>query len=76
MLLHAIHNSLLLVAAHFQKELTALGWGLDETTDIQSAGLPPSWLIAAAVGTAIGFVLVQFGTRRIPGERPVSTGRF
>ncbi len=71
MLLHAIHNSLLLVAAHFQKELTALGWGLAETTDIQSAGLPPSWLIAAAVGTAIGFVLVQFGTRRIPGERPV-----
>jgi sodium transport system permease protein len=71
MLLHAVHNSLLLAAAHYQKELADLGWGLDQSNDVQSAGLPASWLIAAAIGTAIGFVLVQFGTRSVTGERPV-----
>jgi sodium transport system permease protein len=68
MLLHAVHNSLLLAAAHFQKELADWGLGLEQTDDLQSAGLPASWLIAGAIGTAIGFALVQFGTRRTPGE--------
>jgi sodium transport system permease protein len=68
MLLHAVHNSLLLAAAHFQKELADWGLGLEQTDDLQSAGLPASWLIAGAIGTAIGFALIQFGTRRTPGE--------
>jgi ABC-2 type transport system permease protein/sodium transport system permease protein len=70
MLLHATHNSLLLMAAHYQKELNDWGLGLDQTTDVQSAGLPRSWLLAGAFGTAIGFALIQFGTRRKPGEPP------
>jgi sodium transport system permease protein len=71
MLLHAIHNSLLLVAAHFQKQLIDWGWGLNETTDIQSAGLPTSWLVTATIGTAVGAALILLTTRRIQGERPV-----
>jgi hypothetical protein len=63
MLLHATHNSLLLAAAHYQKELADLGWGLQESNDVQSAGLPTSWLVAAAIGTAIGFALVWFSMR-------------
>jgi sodium transport system permease protein len=74
MLLHATHNSLLLAAAHYQKELNDWGLGLDQTTDVQSAGLPISWLIAGAIGTAIGFALVQLGTRRKPGESPRDGG--
>ena len=63
MLLHATHNSLLLAAAHYQKELADLGWGLQESNDVQSAGLPTSWLVAAAIGTAIGGALVWFSMR-------------
>jgi ABC-2 type transport system permease protein/sodium transport system permease protein len=65
MLLHAIHNSLLLAAAHYQQQLADWGWGLEQTDDIQSAGLPTSWLVAATIGTAIGFALVWFGTRNL-----------
>ena len=32
MLLHAIHNSLLLAAAHYQQQLADWGWGLDSRT--------------------------------------------
>jgi sodium transport system permease protein len=74
MLLHATHNSLLLAVAHYQKELNDWGLGLDQTTDVASAGLPASWLIAGAIGTAIGFALVQLGTRRTPGESPRDGG--
>jgi ABC-2 type transport system permease protein/sodium transport system permease protein len=65
MLLHAIHNSLLLAAAHYQKELADWGWGLEQSNDVQSAGLPTSWLVAGALGTAIGAGLVWFGTRNL-----------
>jgi sodium transport system permease protein len=65
MLLHAIHNSLLLVAAHFQKQLIDWGWGLNETTDIQSAGLPTSWLVTATIGTAVGAALVVLTTSKL-----------
>jgi sodium transport system permease protein len=65
MVLHAMHNSLLLAAAHYQKELAQWGWGLSQSDDVQSASLPPSWLAAAAFGTTIGFALVWFGTRHV-----------
>ena len=65
MLLHAMHNSLLLAAAHYQKELADLGWGLEQSNDVQSAGLPTTWLVAATIGTAIGGALVWFGTRNL-----------
>ena len=50
MLLHACHNGLLLMAAYYQKELAAWGFGLDQTVDVETAGLPASWLIAATIG--------------------------
>jgi ABC-2 type transport system permease protein/sodium transport system permease protein len=78
MLLHAMHNSLLLAAAHYQHELADWGWGLAESPDVQSAGLPTSWLIAATVGTTIGFALVWLGTRksalRTPSESEAPSG--
>jgi ABC-2 type transport system permease protein/sodium transport system permease protein len=64
MLLHASHNSLLLLAAYYQKELAAWGWGLDQSANIETAGLPASWLVAAAIGAAVGFALVALATRR------------
>jgi sodium transport system permease protein len=64
MLLHATHNSLLLTAARYLKELDDRGWGLGQSNSVESSGLPKSWLIAALVGAVIGFALIQFGTRR------------
>ena len=64
MLLHASHNALLLMAAYYQKELAAWGWGLDQSANMETAGLPASWLAAAAIGTAVGLALIAFSTRR------------
>ncbi|HXY33250.1 MAG TPA: ABC transporter permease subunit/CPBP intramembrane protease [Planctomycetaceae bacterium] len=65
MLLHASHNSLILAAAHYQKELAAWGLGLGKATDVRAAALPTSWLIAGAIGTVIGFAVIQLGTRNV-----------
>ena len=64
MLLHACHNSFLLLAAYYQKELAVWGWGLNESVNVETASLPKSWLAAAAIGTAVGLALVAFATRR------------
>jgi len=64
MVLHACHNAFLLLAAYYQKELAAWGWGLDESVNVDAASLPKSWLAAATIGTAFGFALVAFATRR------------
>jgi sodium transport system permease protein len=64
MLLHACHNSFLLLVAYYQKELAARGWGLNESVNVDTASLPASWLAAATIGTAFGLALVAFATRR------------
>jgi len=64
MVLHATYNSVLLLGAHFQKDLAKWGWGLEEKTDVETAGLPMTWLIAATIGTAVGLAIVQLATRR------------
>jgi sodium transport system permease protein len=64
MLLHACHNAFLLLAAYYQKELAAWGWGLNESVNVETASLPNSWLAAATIGTAVGLALVAFATRR------------
>jgi len=69
MLLHASHNALLLLAAYYQKELAELGWGLDQSADLETAGLPASWLVTATIGTAVGFALVMLATRRRADDR-------
>jgi ABC-2 type transport system permease protein/sodium transport system permease protein len=52
-ILHAIHNGLLLLVAYYRDELAARGWGLEERSHIPSA-----WLFLAAIVAGIGIVLV------------------
>ncbi len=64
MLLHATQNGVLLLAARYQKELSGWGWGLKESADMETAGLPASWLVGASIAAAVGLALVQWSTRR------------
>ncbi len=68
MLLHAVHNGLLLMLAYYQPALTARGWGVEEQTH-----LPKTWLAAAAVGTALGAALVAAGQLRRRRAHPAET---
>jgi ABC-2 type transport system permease protein/sodium transport system permease protein len=52
MVLHAVHNGLLLLVAYYQPEISARGWAIEEATH-----LPWSWLLAAATTTAVGILL-------------------
>ena len=54
MVLHVLHNGLLLTISHQREELMARGWDLAEQVH-----LPPAWLIASAVGILlVGGLLV------------------
>ncbi|MEX0819067.1 MAG: CPBP family intramembrane glutamic endopeptidase, partial [Pirellulaceae bacterium] len=66
MLLHALHNSLLLMLAYYQDELQARGWGLEEQSH-----LPAMWLAGAAGGVVVGVALVLRSTWR-PSKQVVS----
>ena len=65
MLLHAVHNGLLLLMFYYRDELAARGFGA-----IQSDVVPTSWLVASAVGMAIGAVLVLLQSDREPRGTP------
>jgi ABC-2 type transport system permease protein/sodium transport system permease protein len=58
MLLHALHNGLLLVLAYYRDELTERGWGIQEQTH-----MPATWLALAAIGVVVGLSLVWRGPR-------------
>ncbi len=58
-ILHAFHNGLLLTVLHYQDELAALGWGVQEQEH-----LPTAWLATAAVVAVIGAGLVWLATKR------------
>lgn len=64
MLLHASHNTLLLMAAYYQNELAAWGWGLSQSAELETAGLPLTWILAATIGTGAGLGVVLLATRR------------
>ncbi len=51
--LHSIHNGLLLLVAYYQEQLTLRGWGIQEGTH-----LPYNWLIGAAVVAGLGVWLL------------------
>jgi ABC-2 type transport system permease protein/sodium transport system permease protein len=58
-LLHALHNSLLLSIIYHQDELTARGWGIEEQQH-----LPIMWHAAALVAIVISATLLVITTRR------------
>lgn len=66
MLLHAIHNGLLVAASHSKDELMARGWGIEA-----SSHLPVKWLAAAALAILAGVAIVAC-TR--PVEPPAREG--
>jgi ABC-2 type transport system permease protein/sodium transport system permease protein len=53
MVLHAVHNGLLLTVAHWRDELIAYGLGIE-----QQEYLPRSWLALAALGVLVGSVIM------------------
>ncbi len=55
MILHVLHNGLLLTIAHYESELTEMGLGIAEQKH-----LPATWLAIAAVPIALGIALLIF----------------
>lgn len=58
MLLHVIHNSLLLTVAHYQEHLQ--GWGVGT---VEAEHLPTAWLAGIAIVFAAGASLMVIATR-------------
>jgi ABC-2 type transport system permease protein/sodium transport system permease protein len=63
MILHALHNSCLLLLAYYQPELLAAGW-----LETSQAGVPVPWLLAGGAGCvlAAGWVLLAYRGRAEP----------
>lgn len=59
MLLHVVHNGLLLLIMIYQDALQKLGWGLAEQEH-----MPRVWLTVSAVCLLLGALLLVWGTRR------------
>jgi ABC-2 type transport system permease protein/sodium transport system permease protein len=59
--LHTIHNALLLSVVYWSDELAARGFGVQETLH-----LPASWLAAAAVGIAVAVTMLLMATKPTP----------
>lgn len=73
MLLHFLHNGLLVTLGYFQPELKARGWDIAPAAGEFAQGenqlfhLPFSWLAVAALLATAGFLMVQMGSR---GQEP------
>lgn len=63
MILHVLHNGLLLAAADYESELAKLGLGLENQQH-----LPAIWLAGAATFAVIGVAMVWVSTTRQPKE--------
>ncbi len=59
MVLHTLHNGLLLSVAYHREKLLASGWGVAEQEH-----LPIGWLAAAAIGIVVGAALLVATTRQ------------
>ncbi len=57
--LHALHNTLLLSIIYFQDVLVAHGWGIEEQQH-----LPIKWHLCALLGIAVGVALILATTHR------------
>ena len=51
-LLHAVHNGTVILAAHFQKEIAARGWAFDEQSHV-----PGWWIVAALIVAGTGVLI-------------------
>jgi ABC-2 type transport system permease protein/sodium transport system permease protein len=58
MVLHAVHNGLVISIVHWRDALAARGWGVEE-----AAHLPAAWLLLAASGVAVAVALIVVTTR-------------
>jgi ABC-2 type transport system permease protein/sodium transport system permease protein len=58
MVLHAVHNCLLLTLARYRDDIIARGWGLEEAQH-----LPTLWFVAAAIGIMLAVGLIVASTR-------------
>jgi ABC-2 type transport system permease protein/sodium transport system permease protein len=56
--LHAVHNGILLSITYWQDELTARGIGIEE-----AAHLPATWLMLASVVALVGSAMLVMSTR-------------
>jgi ABC-2 type transport system permease protein/sodium transport system permease protein len=59
--LHTVHNGLLLTIAHRREDLIARGWGIEEQVH-----LPPSWLAMSAIGVlmAVAILIASTSSRK------------
>ncbi|HUE75158.1 MAG TPA: ABC transporter permease subunit/CPBP intramembrane protease [Pirellulaceae bacterium] len=64
MLLHAVHNGLLILMGRYQTQLAQWGFGASETQHV-----PPLWLAAAAAVALIGLALVWASGRPAGAEQ-------
>jgi len=58
MLLHALHNGLILCVVHYRRALEDLGFGIEEATH-----LPALWLSIAGAGIAVAIIWMMVATR-------------
>ena len=66
MLLHAVHNGLILCVVHWRDELADRGLGFEE-----AAHLPVTWLMLGGIGIVMAVALMTFVTQ--PAERELSS---
>jgi len=67
MVLHALHNGLLLSVVYWRDELAARGFGIED-----SAHLPASWLVSALVCAAVAATMLVAATK---APRPTTLAR-
>ena len=65
MLMHALHNGLLLSLAHHEEWLTDLGFGIQEQSH-----LPIEWMLLALVPICLGATLLYLTNRRLRQPSP------
>lgn len=79
MLLHATHNSLLVLLSRYKDEIAKLNWGFEKSVDLENAHLPFTWILIAAVVATAGFLLMRAVTHGRSAEplnlEPATTAR-
>lgn len=67
-LLHAMHNGLLLTVSHFEEKLKSWKILIDD-----GKHLPAEWLVSGGIALAIGLLLFWWSTRKAPTRASPST---